>query len=103
MGKGHSLHLRDITEPVLTLRDFVKGSGRGKKPWKNLFNCTQLGLEFSPPVQQREASSPKAALSLALPPLLPDSFWQLGQVSAEDVQTPGGPRWEGHFSKYKYI
>ena len=39
----------------------------------------------------REASSPKAALSLALPLLLPASFWQLGQVSGEDVQTPEGP------------
>lgn len=44
-----------------------------------------------PPVQRREASSPRAALSLALPPLLPDYFWQPGQVSAEDIQTPEKP------------
>ena len=42
-------------------------------------------------MQGREASGPRAALSMAFPALLPDSFWQPGQVSAEDIQTPEKP------------
>lgn len=79
-----------------------------QKPWKNL--SIALNLDQSSVHQCRGGKH--LALkqqSLALPPLLPDSFWQLGQVSAEDIpqkdqgSLSGGPRWEGHFSKYKYI
>lgn len=41
--KGHSLHLRDVAEPVLTLRDFVKKKKK-QKTLEEPFNCTQLGL-----------------------------------------------------------
>lgn len=71
----------------VTLRDIVK---RGKiKPWKNLSFALKLGQSSVHQCGGREqVSSPKAALSVALPPLLPDSSWQPGQVSAKDTKDP---------------
>lgn len=72
----------------VTLSDM---KGEKNKTLEEPLNCTQPGLEVSPPLQRRKTSSPKAALSLALPPLLPSSFWQLGWVPVEAKQTPERP------------
>lgn len=111
MGKRAFFAPQRHCRTSVTLETLLKGEKNEQNPGRTFqLHSTQIRVQSSSAGKGREASSPKAALSLALPPLLPDSFWQPDRFQPRTYRPQkdqgslsGGPRWEGHFSKYKYI